>query len=369
MNSNRFHLASILSLGCLALVLSVGACSGDNDRDNDNDRTPDAGDNTKPDAGDNTKPDAGDDIIIEEPKVGDSCEGGSANDPQGTCGDDQICENGGIFSGGYCTALCSSHDECGEDGVCVQVGTNPQTGGPLAICFRGCDESVANSCGRDGYTCAFGGLCVADCRANDGMCEAGLEQCNQTSGLCEPAPGSKEAYESCDTRNADVADNCVAGATCRITDNAGICHENCTKNADCSTDGSSKCVLGTTGEKLCAATCTSNDDCATGTTCNEFAGAKYCFAATGTIGHYGNCTAEPDQCIDGTLCLGVRGGNVSVCMQECTGGVACPANNRCAVSLPGNRLFCAQSCDPAAPVCPTGTTCQGTAPNALCMPS
>lgn len=365
--------AGFAAASLLCLVLGA-ACSSTNDRDDD-DNTPDAG-QQQTDAGDQTdggdKTDGGNEecplttdcaiaacdgrvcgnggmcsggACVEPTQIGEACSGATASNEQGTCSAGQLCTplEFLVFSRladdaeerNTCTKTCVTDADCGQtngiDNTCFALdATN-------SLCVKGCDPSnpTGPSCEGDSVCLSFpiGGkntdVCVAPCEKN-ADCRLGMTCSRVNLGdikVCNPDP-------------------CPAG---------GICGE----GRACQTFGQ---------QKLCIDACSDENPCAEGLTCDT--GSGLCKAHAGT--YYQVCNNETPCPEDDAECISnPNGGSDGICMQKCAGSVCGegdPAGTVCAVQTTAGDSMCALPCSQGT-TCPTGTTCASLGgPETYCLP-
>ncbi len=233
----------------------------------------------------------------------------SSTATSGTCFQDCQGSSTGCQSGydcfdlyqGYCSKNCMADADCGTGNVCLNAGglcadgktqcsTDADCGSntpcsPAGVCLKGCDTSVQAGACRNGYLCVASsgggtqGMCYPDCRTDSTICQQG-ETCDQSTGQCQAAPGTQQAYQECGTQ---ATGNCVAGDDCVGTGSgADRCLQQCTSDTDCTAVAGSKCAVqaqnGNT--KWCVVECTPGgtaNTCPSGSTCQSVTGGGLCF--------------------------------------------------------------------------------------------
>lgn len=260
--------------------------------------------------------------------IGASCSLISREEQQSTCEAGLTCiPYIGVY--GMCTRTgCVDDAECGVNGsvqnVCVQNGSDGQRS-----CFRGCDVTAANACGREDFACVPNAgpngvaICLPDCRTPFNDCPY-LQQCTQGTGQCESRPKCTSGGSSCaagtvcysETAEGQSVTECVPDCTLRgnecpngrecdwfdtrackplvksyyeecgpnvgICDSisacvrfddsrlSGVCLQSCRIDEDCPTHlGTSKCILPVTdGIKVCTVECVQEiSSCTRSTVC------------------------------------------------------------------------------------------------------
>lgn len=364
--------AGFAAASLLCLVLGA-ACSSTNDRDDD-DNTPDAG-QQQTDAGDQTdggdKTDGGNEecplttdcaiaacdgrvcgnggmcsggACVEPTQIGEACSGATASKPEGTCtGEGQECssiesdfslqaESGNTT----CTKVCVTDADCGEtDGVsnnCIQTSANK------SHCMKGCKDN--NACDNNSACLPLSedfSMCIATCQAN-----------------------------------AD----CAFGATCSQTPyGVKVCLP-----VECpalpATCGEGRACQPIGQQKLCVDACSQENPCPTGLECDTSTG--ICKPRSGT--YYQVCNQQ-NPCPEPDAFCANPGGGDGICMQVCTDTGVCgegdPAGTKCEISFtfqgqnaPPPLSVCALPCTAGTTTCPTGSTCKapGNVTTTYCLP-
>jgi hypothetical protein len=157
---------------------------------------------------------------------------------------------------------CKSGQIC-EQGVCRTCGDPTQNSG--TVCGGACGECNAASCDQHS-DCASGNCVLTNAVPPDPNpprvccnfpCDKVCEQCNATTGSCEPVPAGKPDLDTCNTSTLV----CTYGQQCKTKNG-----QSCSSNVDCA---SKLCDIGTGKCKGC----TSNADCVN-STCDL--GTKFC---------------------------------------------------------------------------------------------
>ncbi|MFO0714783.1 MAG: hypothetical protein U0353_33395 [Sandaracinus sp.] len=168
---------------------------------------------------------------------------------------------------GYCTRACVMDDDCSGGGRC---GPAYYDGTEVLRCLAPCErEAGARGGCREGYACAFDGVCVAGC-TND-------EQC--VSRDYDPPSGR---------------DGSSPGATCEL--------------------GSGRCILGANPTAQHGDPCTENQDCGP---------AAACFGAAGCLNAQCDLGGER-ACPTDAVCAPIARHwdvHVNLCLPRCQPGV------------------------------------------------
>ena len=283
------------------------------------------------------------------------CQGGSVS-CEPACDDDEVCSDGRcVAQGGGCHYQgqgCSRRDhlQWTDDYFCVDLDTGQ---GSEAVCaqdcrFTGCPVesecflvvpgfvnacSTESDCGAN-EACVDGQCVVAVCRPSqcdvtlgrEADCPAG-ERCDRIANeanYCLPA-GEAALGEAClggleALERRRFEDGCRVGKACV----AGVCHEYCGMQGDCSVEGESCTNLQVNGATLpiCVSTCTPGAEesgCTETETCvpTGTSGEGACRPA-GSVPVFEACEPGGEGCEPGTICAAeVEGGSMMRCLPVC----------------------------------------------------
>ena len=319
--------------------------------------------------------------------VGDGyCTGGCEDDAG--CPDGNICSLFGEFGEniGICTPECSSDADCRDGLLCVDTDGNGSTecfapvafgpgatgdactdtpdcsGGVNGICLN---DEVFGGMGpwEDNYCSRFCEIAVNDC--DEGAhCSSFFDVGNPDFGLCVATctttadcpngqfcgdadnDGANECWfqeitPPCeDDSGCDMGENCALIGQAGGTATQGVCLENCTMDADCSTMGD-RCV-DTDGN--------SSTECVP-----AFAD------GTGVVGDACASTNDCSGGIDG-FCFEEDMGAfpAGYCSENCEDDMMCPGGSTCQTFSTGENTtisFCTADCDANNPCSRTGYEC------------
>jgi len=279
--------------------------------------------------------------------TGQSCVSGQCVDSNGTlgtaCGADGDCDSGGCiepdtwgWTGGYCSASCTTDAICGATGHCAYASTGS------GICVRAC--ASAADC-RAGYECydedgdsrkecmpvgSGAGAVGAPCATYDD-CAGGRRGYCATQAL-----GFKGGY--CAVHSCSASSPCPSGSHCgfKSASGWGICVDDCSRDADCRADGylcydadeagTNECYPAGTGAGSVGGACGAQWDCG---------GGRYGYCAAAPTWPGGYCTIEcspaKGTCPAGTDCVvfDPTKPTEAYCLDTCAGASECRTSYQC----------------------------------------
>lgn len=178
---------------------------------------------------------------------GDLCVEGACVDPSETCQFNYQCGAGRACVDNSCVNLCDTNEDCPSGHACDR-----------GFCEPASECTTTADC--DGGTHCVRGQCLADCRANPGICGQG-EVCRSSDGFCHPDSAPRPFC----TSDAQCADDHV----CRD----GVCRTPCPtmSNNECQMFDVQlpRCAVVSGSEYLCYAQNERNPECALQSDCND----------------------------------------------------------------------------------------------------
>lgn len=182
-----------ITLSSLAFALALGACGGDPNPAPAPDGTLD---DTLDDTSAQSDADA-DTFTLPDVQVPDL---GVPTQPiAGVCREDSDCDTGYCNTwpaNGYCSLHCESSEQCPDGSSCIQDFDSD--GRRRRLCLKTCASNA--DCRTDQFCPAEVKLCAARCQPD--RCPAGQE-CNLTSGRCQPEAPCSPSPELCDGLDQD----------------------------------------------------------------------------------------------------------------------------------------------------------------------
>jgi hypothetical protein len=291
--------------------------------------------------------------------TGSACPPGNCtNVSDGTsCGNTQLCRAGTcVDCGGMNQPCCGT--SCNATGLSCQAGSCKSCGGNGQPC---CDGSCSN-----GLTCENGTTCVVPCGSGPGQkcCEGamggdcqndcgthGKQTCKngqwtgcsvsnpkccegEMGGDCQDTCGKhgKQTCRSgqwtgCSINTKPACCNEADCGTCRTCSSSGTCQNRGEKNNECGGLGCNAGSCKTCSGKMCDGQCIGNSEC-----CPKCLSGKVCSSNACKIDRGGDCTSEPDACIQGSQCLGL--GHCDDGVTACHMGDVCPGGTPCRADKP-----------------------------------
>lgn len=326
------------------------------------------------------------------------------------CDDGNLCTTGDVCAGGVCSATavnCSDGDACNGAEFCdattgaCQPGTPPVCGDANPCTDDSCDPgsgcvNAPNTSPCDDLdACTINDVCgstvcagtlspaAAACNAGNGTVCDGLEQCNPSTGACDPGTPLV-----CDDGNPCTNDSCDPVAGCVYTNNSNPCSDGtvcttgdvCTGGACVGTplpcddanacngletcDAVLGCQAGTPPNCNDGNVCT-DDSCAPATGCVNAPNTNPCndgnACTTGEVCTGGACTGTPVTCDDANVCNGTETCNPSVGCQPGT-ALVCNDGNACTDDACSPIIGCVYTNDDTNPcddanACTTSDAC------------